>query len=318
MLLAKEILVMPARTGFVLVELIAVAMVALVLGALLLIMSAEVRRNARLGEDLANLRQFGVITQSYAADSADRFWTFSWKAGHQNSQFPDLNGSSSDQQAAADQAVDIIRRRSVIDQPRLNLWIPHLSFNTLVLAGYLDRQLPMRFTVSSADRERLLWHSDPLTAPIPRFSVSSSYAPSPVFISSPQSGPFALRQGQSSAFWQYAPNYTLFGAVQMSSVAFPSQKVLFYDHMQRHFERDAFYAETDARVALLMADGAAGVRATVDANPGWQPTDPTNPEPSAFWYHPPSGPNSLWVQGQYRWTRMGLQGRDFGGPEVWP
>src|SRR5262245_11353984 len=98
-----------ARHAFVLRELFAVILVtALVLGAMAL-GADHSRRHARLGDDLARLRQLGVATGHYAADSDDRFWTFSWRAGivYQN-QYPDLNISIDDLQAAANQCVYLL------------------------------------------------------------------------------------------------------------------------------------------------------------------------------------------------------------------
>src|SRR5690349_12826625 len=103
---------MRPRRAFALVELLALITVVGCVAALIVLLSGESRRMGRLGEDLGKLRQVGGLTAEYAADHADKFWTFSWRKGDSLSQYPELNNASSDLQAAANQAVDILRRRA--------------------------------------------------------------------------------------------------------------------------------------------------------------------------------------------------------------
>lgn len=58
--------------------------------------------------------------------------------------------------------------------------------------------------------------------------------------------------------------------------------------------------------ARAEALASVSVRAASDSNPGWQPNVPTSPLPTTL--------GSL--VGRFLWTRGGLAGRDFGGPEV--
>jgi len=96
------------------------------------------------------------------------------------------------------------------------------------------------------------------------------------------------------------------------------------DSEQREAGGDAqFSLVKSCRVVALMVDGAAGLVTTADTNPGWQPNDPTSPEPSRFDYEPSAweaptttGEPTEMVAGHYRWTRGGIEGRDVGGPEV--
>jgi hypothetical protein len=108
-------------------------------------------------------------------------------------------------------------------------------------------------------------------------------------------------------------------------VAFPSQKAMVYEQFQRFFGSRVLYgAYEEARVPILFADGGVSVRATNDSNLGFFPNSPFNPGPLRFNYRPDlgyeppalNGASAELVTGHYRWTRSGLHGRDFGGPEV--
>ncbi len=84
------------------------------------------------------------------------------------------------------------------------------------------------------------------------------------------------------------------------------------------------HAYKEARLPILFADGSVRVKATGDSNEGWDPREPGSPLPTTYRYRgdwealPLSGNEEDIVIGHYRWTRAGLAGRDFGGPEIWP
>jgi hypothetical protein len=108
-------------------------------------------------------------------------------------------------------------------------------------------------------------------------------------------------------------------------VRYPSHKAMMYETNQRFFgSRELFFMYPEARVPVLMADGSAGVRSIKQSNPGFQPNMPTDPNPTRVLYTPElswetptaSGEASETVNGGIRWTRSGLRGRDFAGPEV--
>jgi hypothetical protein len=110
-----------------------------------------------------------------------------------------------------------------------------------------------------------------------------------------------------------------------SEVAFPSQKVMAFDtHDRHHASKPRYFGYPNARQPLLFMDASVVDHATRDADPGFQPNDPANPNPTILNYNPtgvaadwepaptnPGGDNGL--LGYYRWTRGGLRGRDFGG-----
>ncbi|MEM9374518.1 MAG: hypothetical protein AAGA55_12825, partial [Planctomycetota bacterium] len=76
------------------------------------------------------------------------------------------------------------------------------------------------------------------------------------------------------------------------------------------------------QIPLVLFDGSASTRTTSDANPGFDPNDPTSPDPLTYFHNPfgadgvtvGDGPDE--VNGYYKWTRGGLRGIDFGGEEI--
>src|SRR5262245_6069119 len=126
-----------ARVGcraFTLIELLVViAIIALLIGILLPAL-AEARRAAKLAICSGQgLKQMGTATQSYAADYQDRIWNFTWVANqgtyartsvmHPTS-YADLQWADNDDEAAVEQAIDILRRRADRpDMPKIAAWI---------------------------------------------------------------------------------------------------------------------------------------------------------------------------------------------------
>ena len=319
-------------SGFVLVDFVAVLVVGLFIAGLLLVGGAETRRQAGLGKCIQQLRQMGVATGSYEADNAGLIWAFSWRAGDSLSQWDDLNGASNDLQAAANQTVDIIRRRA--DRPyfpRIGGWIPHVSFSYLVISDYLGVDLPWGPAACPEDEPRLCWQINeerfcecplrPSCAGVgQRWPYSSSYEMGPTFYS--EDG--GLYQGQTHRTYSIRAG-TRFGGKFLNQVDFPAAKAILWEQAGRHFgPKHQYHAYEEARLPILFVDGNVSVRATADANPGWHPLLPDDPRATRYLYRPAdweaptfSGSSGDIVTGHYRWTRGGLAGRDFGGPEVW-
>jgi hypothetical protein len=325
----------PNTRGVALPEAVAAAAVVAVLMSLLVVANWSSRGHASAGRDLANLRLIAGWTESYGADNRDVFWTFSWRAGHQNSQWPELNNSPSDLQAAADQAVDILRRRTGrVELPRITAWIAHILYSHLPLVDYTDRSLPEIAFVSAGDEHRMNWARDPAGFDLGRFlpfqpdptptnsrwPYSASFLPPPMWFDR-SDAPNRISQFQHNSY--SIPSLVSFEGAPMSQVAFPSQKVLIHDQSAWHFGRPTYFGLEQSRAALLMADGSAAIPKTGDANEGWQPNNPTSPSPTQLAYvprpwEPPTttGNPGEPATGQYRWTRGGIAGIDFGGPEI--
>jgi hypothetical protein len=328
------------RGGFALSELAATVTVCVMAGLMLLALGHESRRQGRLGDDLANLGRIGAMTRSYAADYADLMWGFSWRPGNYTTQWPDLQDATSDMHAGALQFTSILRSRGVVS-PTIPapLFLPHVFYSHVVLADYADEALPVRWAVSTQDRNRLRWSED-----IECF-MQNCFAPHQP---EPTGGnfrwPFSSSFGVPVAFYDQSPpgdriqQYVHLGmfvipglaqlyADTLANVAFPSQKVMMYDIHSRHFgSRQPNFSLPEARIPLLMSDGSVSLRRSGSANPGWRNPNAPNHPPTLFaWmgyepnpWDPPlvNEPDIGW--GFYRWTRMGIKGRDFGGPEIWP
>jgi hypothetical protein len=84
-----------------------------------------------------------------------------------------------------------------------------------------------------------------------------------------------------------------------------------------------FFAYERVRTPILFADGSASVRSMSDANRGFDPSNPGGQQGARIGYAPEAwepptlnGAAQEFVWAHIRWTREGLLGRDFGGPEV--
>lgn len=330
----------PSRPqGFALWELAAAIAVVAILAAMAAVSLSESRRQASLGDNFANLKQFAIGTSAYAADNDDRTWAFSWEAGVQY--VPNIPPAGSQIEAAAFQAVHIIRTRSEQPYfPHIVGWFPHLRYSHLVLLDYLESRLPQRFVAAPEDHLRLLWQADPINIypylpphqrpggpASERWPYSSSYELPPAFYSQDASGPNGTTVSQDAGFSQhtYWTGTLPLGGRRLSEIAFPSQKVMLYEDHQRHFgPRFVYFMYTEARVPLLLSDGSAALRRTADANRGFHPSNPTSltmptrvTYQPAIWEAPPlNGASEELVTAHYRFTRSGLRGRDFDGPEV--
>jgi prepilin-type N-terminal cleavage/methylation domain-containing protein len=343
----------PSKRGFTLIELLVVIAIIALLIAILLPGLGEARRAARVIICTANLQQFGVATQSYAADYQDRIWAFSWygmQAGskgrqlHNRTENMDLvnHGANTENEVSALQAIWIIRHRG--DRPDLMTtglapgWIPHPYYTHLVLNDYLAQRLPEPMVTCPEDRYRKLWASDPRAfdqgafLPQPnvssgnnnkRWPYSSSYVPttSAYEASLPNDRMWTSNHGSA-----VTPANGRFGNRKIGDVASPSQKVHLFDLNQRHFgKRQPFHGLENHRQPYLFFDGSAIVRSNLDGNKGWRRDGPGIFQvntPAWLWYNPQpfepaavSGTSDVgW--GFVRWTAGGLKGYDFGGREL--
>jgi prepilin-type N-terminal cleavage/methylation domain-containing protein len=339
------------RKGFTLIELLVVIAIIALLISILLPALGEARRTSRLAVCTSNFKQMGVATNSYSADFQDKLFAFTWKKMSTNGQDPTdplmsgLTNAGDDMQAAADQAVYILRKRGDrTDINRIATWIPHIQYTHLVLQDYLGARLPEKMVVCPDDRNRLLWQDyrgfeaglfEPIqpahtVAENKRWPYSSSYQPPPAMFDNSRKG---VRCSQAGLGTQWN-RYLNFGAAmnlgnrKLGDVTNPSNKVLLMDEFDRHFsgKKTLYFGMENARQPLLFFDGSASVRRTSDANPGADPNSTAqNPPPvtitylpiaTDIWYPRPQNPAGDTVKTWYRFTRGGLRGIDYGGTEV--
>jgi hypothetical protein len=345
-----------ARPGFALLELavcICVLGGAVLIAALLV---PDARRRARLAGSITNLQQLGAAAHAFATDNENRVFSFSWTPGPHSCGGFVFPNAGTHAEAAADQAICIIRERgNRPDITTVRGWIPHVLYSHLALNDYLADPLPSPVLASPGDAPRIAWQRaarvaarDPsdlgssyfrlLCRPSPgtnstgekRWSYSSSYELQPSFFSpdaqvnTPEGLRPTVAQGSTHRQYTIPVNTAALGTRRMDEVWYPSHKAMMYESAQRFFGRDVWLAAPEARVPILFADGSGSTRSTNRANFGFLPNTPTSPNPTRIEYQPePSwevpatnGGVSEFYNGVFRWTRSGLRGRDFMGPEV--
>jgi prepilin-type N-terminal cleavage/methylation domain-containing protein len=316
------------QRAFTLIELLVViAIVALLIGILIPALG-KARNSARTSVCTSNMRQYGIAAKTFAADNDGRIVNFS---------FSDPNGDS-DQPAWRAQALAILISETGQEALRApSGWVPNVRFSYLMLLDYLSGQLPEEAAVCPSDAIQAARFQNGLeyylTDPQLQFQTiryfESSYEQVP-FCYSPDQGPNALREFSFAG--QYDRADAKLQRRRMSQVTFPGSKVFLMDSHDRHFaskneplfedgfaagyeEQALYYAIENAEQPLLFFDGSVRTKRTDDSNPGFDPRDPTNPDPTRVLYGHPS-PDKRLVNGWYRWTRGGLRGVDFGGSEI--
>lgn len=324
--------------AFTLTDLVALLAVVTLLCSFALVSLRENRRAASQSTSLANLRFFGAAYASYAADNNDGIATFTWRAGQSLSQFSDLNQANTDIDAAADQAVDIIRRRSpATAQPPARGFLPHVAFFHLVLIDYLGESAILPAAAAPGDANLRRYQQNPLNpcgqpgnpcpgSGTPLTAIASSYRRPAAFFARDRNERIAgvsintvAPSPQGHAFFS-VPQGSLINR-RTAEIAFPALKVQLADAVARDFSPQRFMLETDARVPMLMSDASAAVRRTNDANSGVNPNDGSSAlilyNPNIPFDPPAASPSpNPRFDGRFLWTSLGLRGIDYDAPRV--
>jgi prepilin-type N-terminal cleavage/methylation domain-containing protein len=332
-----------SRRGFTLIELLVViAIIALLIGILLPALGAA-RRSARASGCFANMRSIGQAQNNYAGVYRESLASFSWAGGKINtSTFADLAKVWPDDPAAATaQITDRLRTvggRSDFPTPPGFGFSPYAFYVNMILGDFLSNSVLDSAGVCTEDRTRLTWRKSPTDTA----AVVESYGSEGSTITEFQKrvAPYGSSYMAVPASWSpdnrptvrqtstYSIGYTspgpaagTLGRRKIGDVQFPSQKVWLMDIISRHSKEPEYYAYEDSKQPLLFFDGSVVSKKTGDSNPGWDPTSPTRP-PLQITYDPrPWDPatrdgNPFKSVPYYMYTKRGLAGLDFGGPEV--
>lgn len=333
--------------AFTLIELlVVVAIIALLIGILLPALG-EARKSAKNLIDQTNLKQFGTVLGSYSADFQDTIFGFTVRKGNfSNTEFTDLKTAATDVDAAANQAVDIIRRRAGHDAstfPKITGWIPHVWYTHLTVQDYLAARLPEKMVVSPHDRARLYWQRmvveegvkpmefyakcpnayKPLgsTSANQRWPFGSSY--SLAIASFDKTGDPTQRLKVAEWNSVYTPGGAVLGARKLGDVAFPGAKILKWTTAERGYRKfESFWGYPDSRSTVTMFDSSVQVVRTSAANVGADPNLPAQKTPLYWTYNYYLGSQTVYMPPpraaaggddlEVRWamTRSGLRGVD--------
>ena len=336
------------KRAFTLIELLLVVAIIALLIAILIPALASARKVARSGMCMSNMRMFNTGIQNYSGDASGLVASFSWQPGVPTpSDFADNSITPSNAtQAHARQAVEYIRKlageTSFFPPNIADHRIVARNFTQVVLmyGGYYGDRNPEPAAACSEDRDLLQWQKLTPAQAQAQFTAWDMGAPSffAPYFSSYQIVPNAFQDEKGPGQLYHVPtDYRLyyvgaggrFKQRRLDQVAFPSQKVAWFDLFDRHsYKRPIYYAYNIARQPLAFFDGSVRVGATKDANKGWshqagqqnnlsltarveyRTISPTDPPPLY------SSATANIADGFYRWTRKGIKGIDFGGAEV--
>jgi hypothetical protein len=178
--------------GFALRDRVALMAFAVVGVAVFTPLAASAGGGSRMSVCMNRLKSISMSTSRYAADHQDRLAslqgrpgeTVRWPSPGLNMTLAYSNTAEGNRSSAADQAIDILIRRSGLNLNRIINWIAPLSFSQLALSEYEQEPLPSARWACPEDWILQAWQANPLEyeglglpAPQggPRWAFSSSY-----------------------------------------------------------------------------------------------------------------------------------------------
>lgn len=323
--------------AFTIIELLVVIAIIAVLVGILLPALAAARKTAKTAVCTSNLSNYSKAVFTYAADYKDRFATFSWQRGMTYTMFGEsspIGPFATDAQAAGRQFTDLVRRYGPFPNFSAVATIAYPNYSNMLVTEYMSQKLPETAMICPDDRAQLEFSSDPvrtsqlLAATDPVRWARSSYILSTPFWASDRDTPTdrvrSFRTGLAAPGYTWTPGAAT-GRRKLSDVAFPSQKVMFFDEFSRHSKQPvAYYFHPQASVPASIADGSVRVLKTSETNLGGAITAAGVVERMSATYTPvselmlPAWPDSVspFQPVRYLHTLGGLKGVDFGGPEI--
>ena len=157
--------------GFSLIETGAMLAVVSLVGMVAAPAVQESRSKMRGVSSSANLQQIGQGAASYGFSNNGRLFGYSWRAGETyvipGTQGGGVRTPSDDQQAAAYQNLEILRRRTgrISGRERIHDFsarLPHRRYNHLVLFDYLNESEKSTKFIDPSDTKQLFWAANPL------------------------------------------------------------------------------------------------------------------------------------------------------------
>ncbi len=318
----------PARThGFTLIELLVVIAIIALLVSILLPALGSARKAARLGVCVSNYHQMIVGINAYAADYDDVIGSFSWKAGD----FGTSNHSNMDSVRTQAEMLLLDMGYEEVDWDSQTFALPNIQHSHLVMALHFGQEMD-ESVVCPEDRQRQEWRSKPETldtvAEVRTPAYRASWLTAGTYELTPAGYAPDTGNSQNETMHQNAMSHRRYGALKsrpygrrrLDQVFFPGMKVAMNDTIARHQGDEIFALYPAAKQPLLFWDGHVAQHTTDDGNVGFYPNTPHNRATTRLFYAPaswePPVTGRASVLGQFRWTRGGLKGVDFGGAEV--
>lgn len=225
--------------------------------------------------------------------------------------------------------------------PAITGWFAQPRYSLLPLTEFEGRNLADPYNICPSDDFQNKWRRWPAAfdqgrllpfqpEPTPiarRWPYASTYTPTMSAVDLNQS--VLTQVGTLRRFHQHTNTHSAYnpqpnnqmGPSPMSLVAFPAQKVHFFEEHQRHMPGvNLYFMYPQATLPILFFDGSVRVRTSADARGSWIPLQPGGGSTTVVYtpraWEPPlaSGqpaPATEVLTDPYRWTRDGLLGWDF-------